>query len=76
MRLRRRRTGRGEAPLLRSNGRRPKSLLPTPAPQAMLRPLTLLYFCVVSRSAVSFGFMTFLTLALSDPTELCGRGVT
>jgi FSR family fosmidomycin resistance protein-like MFS transporter len=30
----------------------------------MIRPLTLLYFCVVTRSAVSFGFMTFLTLLL------------
>jgi len=29
-----------------------------------LRPLTLLYFAVVSRSAVSFGFMTFLPLHL------------
>jgi FSR family fosmidomycin resistance protein-like MFS transporter len=28
------------------------------------RPLTLLYFCVVCRSATSYGFMTFLTLFL------------
>jgi MFS transporter, FSR family, fosmidomycin resistance protein len=28
------------------------------------RPLTLLYFCVVCRSAVSYGFMTFLPLYL------------
>ncbi|OGF23812.1 MAG: hypothetical protein A2V63_01560 [Candidatus Eisenbacteria bacterium RBG_19FT_COMBO_70_11] len=30
----------------------------------MLRPLTLLYFAVVCRSAVSYGFMTFLALYL------------
>src|SRR5262245_6019051 len=31
----------------------------------VLRPLTLLYFAVVSRSAVSYGFMTFLPLQLT-----------
>ena len=31
----------------------------------VLRPLTLLYFAVVARSAVSYGFMTFLPLYLS-----------
>jgi len=30
----------------------------------VLRPLTLLYFAVVSRSAVSYGFMTFLPIRL------------
>jgi FSR family fosmidomycin resistance protein-like MFS transporter len=32
----------------------------------VLRPLTLLYFVVVFRSAVSYGFMTFLPLRLSQ----------
>jgi FSR family fosmidomycin resistance protein-like MFS transporter len=31
----------------------------------VLRPLTLLYFAVVCRSAVSFGFMTFLPILLN-----------
>ena len=31
----------------------------------VLRPLTLLYFAVVARSAVSYGFMTFLPLLLT-----------
>src|SRR5262249_12594474 len=31
----------------------------------VLRPLTLLYFAVVTRSAVSYGFMTFLPLLLT-----------
>src|SRR5207244_2779983 len=31
----------------------------------MLGPLSLLYFAVVSRSAVSYGFMTFLPLQLA-----------
>jgi FSR family fosmidomycin resistance protein-like MFS transporter len=31
----------------------------------VLRPLTLLYLCVVCRSAVSYGFMTFLPLHLA-----------
>jgi MFS transporter, FSR family, fosmidomycin resistance protein len=32
----------------------------------VLRPLSLLYFAVVARSAVSYGFMTFLPLYLSE----------
>jgi FSR family fosmidomycin resistance protein-like MFS transporter len=32
----------------------------------MLRPLVLLYFAVVARSAVSYGFMTFLPLQLTQ----------
>ncbi len=32
----------------------------------VLRPLTLLYFAVVTRSAVSYGFMTFLPIRLHD----------
>jgi len=39
--------------------------LPLSALRPVLRPLTLLYFAVVSRSAVSYGFMTFLPLQLT-----------
>jgi FSR family fosmidomycin resistance protein-like MFS transporter len=37
---------------------------PLSALRGVLRPLTLLYFATVSRSAVSYGFMTFLPLHL------------
>jgi len=33
--------------------------------RSVMRPLTLLYFAVVARSAVSYGFMTFLPLQLT-----------
>jgi FSR family fosmidomycin resistance protein-like MFS transporter len=48
------------APAPRAHGARPafRELRP------VARPLALLYFCVVCRSAVSYGFMTFLTLYL------------
>src|SRR2546422_1390998 len=40
----------------------------------MLRPLTLLYFAVVCRSAVSFGFMTFLPIVLHRRGVSIGAG--
>jgi FSR family fosmidomycin resistance protein-like MFS transporter len=54
---------------------RPRPRLVGPRPRLaelkpVLRPLTLLYFAVVVRSAVSFGFMTFL------PIFLTRRGMT
>lgn len=52
---------------------RPRARVETTRPplselKPVMGPLSLLYFCVVARSAVSYGFMTFLPLYLS------GRG--
>ena len=48
---------------------RPRRIGPRPAfaeLRPVARPLTLLYFAVVCRSAVSYGFMTFLPIHLSQ----------
>jgi FSR family fosmidomycin resistance protein-like MFS transporter len=45
----------------------------------VLRPLTLLYFAVVTRSAVSYGFMTFLPMYLHElgyPVSFGGTALT
>jgi FSR family fosmidomycin resistance protein-like MFS transporter len=58
------------SPRVRRDGPRPAVAELRP----MLRPLTLLYFAVVCRSAVSFGFMTFLPIVLHRRGVSIGAG--
>ena len=66
------------------HGRRAGGAAPAATPslrelRPVLRPLTLLYFAVVARSAVSYGFMTFLPMYLHQlgyPVAFGGTALT